>query len=115
MKNKLIKRTLIFLLPLVVACTQPVVQPEVQQETPEPEQLPEVTFIMQYEGKVFDGEVRRAIEEANGTLTYDFNKSVINEYWIAKGKKTGVYVKIKEPEYTIMQAYAPSEYYSIGL
>lgn len=96
MKNKLIKRTLIFILPLVVACTQP-------------EQTPEVKFIMQYEGQLFDGDVRKAIEGANGTLIIDFSRSVFNEYWIAKGEKTGVYVKIKEPEYTIMEAYAPSD------
>jgi hypothetical protein len=113
MKNKLINSALFFLFIAVVACTQPEAQ-EVRQETPEPEQSPEVKFIMQYEGKLFDGDVRRAIEGEVGTLTIDFNKSVVNEYWIAKGEKTGVYVKIKEPEYTIMQAYEPSEYYSIG-
>jgi len=44
MKNKLINRAFIFLLPLAVACTQPVEQPEERQETPEPEQSTEEKF-----------------------------------------------------------------------
>ena len=96
------KRTLLLLLPLAVACSQP-------------EQSPDVKFIMQYEGKLFDGEVRKAIEAANGELMIDFKRSVLNEYWIAKGAKTGVYVKIKEPEYTIMEAYDPSDSVNIPM
>lgn len=75
----------------------------------EPEQSPEVRSIMQYEGQQYQGEVRKAIEAANGDLIIDFKRSALNEYWIAKGSKSGIYIKIKEPEYTIMDAYLPSD------
>ncbi len=110
MKNKLIKRALIFLLPVVVACQRPSV-PDTQLEVPNNNGRgdvwnPEVDFIMQYAGQLFDGDVRKAIEGRVGTLTIDSNESVINEYWIAKDGTNRFYVKIKAPEYTIIDAYA---------
>ena len=90
------KGLFVIIIPLIFSCSQS-------------ESKPDVQFIMQYKGRVFDGDVREKIESENGELIIDFKRSVPNEYWIARGVKTGVFVKIKEPEYTIVEAYSPAD------
>ena len=82
---------------------------EVPSEVEVPKSNPEVDFIMQFVGELWDGDVITKIQERNGEMKIDFKKSKLNKYWICKGSKSGIMMKIKEPEYTIMTAWQPVE------
>ena len=68
---------------------------------------PEVEFILEYANQEWSGTVRDTIEKRNGKMRIDFEQSVMNEYWIARGEKSGVVIKLSEPEYKIIDAWMP--------
>lgn len=67
----------------------------------------EVDFILGYADQEWSGAVRDTIEKLNGKMIIDYEQSVVNEYWIARGEKSGVVIKISEPEYKIVDAWIP--------
>lgn len=67
----------------------------------------EVEFILGYADQEWSGAVRDTIEKLNGKMIIDYEQSVVNEYWIARGEKSGVFIKISEPEYKIVDAWIP--------
>ena len=68
---------------------------------------PEVEFVLEYVNQEWSGPTKDTIEKVNGKMIIDFEKSVLNSYWIARGEKSGVLMKISEPEYKIIDAWMP--------
>lgn len=112
MKPKLIKTKFhlsAILLFSLIGCSQSAINSSESKNSPT-ESLansPEVEFILGYVNQEWSGSIKDTIEKINGNMIIDFEQSVLNSYWIARGEKSGVLMKISEPDYKIEDAWLP--------